>query len=127
MQYAKFREEIRNEIMMQRLREREVDNKIQVSDAEIDNYLAAQNEKGNAAPQELDIAQILIRVPENASADQLAERQKRAEEVIQQLNAGGDFAKLAAAYSDGNDGLNGGDLGWRATDRGTDAPGRGRS
>jgi peptidyl-prolyl cis-trans isomerase SurA len=117
MQYAKFREEIRNEIMMQRLREREVDNKIQVSDAEIDNYLAAQNEKGNAAPQELDIAQILIRVPENASADQLAERQKRAEEVIQQLNAGGDFAKLAAAYSDGNDALNGGDLGWRATDR----------
>ncbi|HEX2605149.1 MAG TPA: peptidylprolyl isomerase [Oxalicibacterium sp.] len=117
MQYAKFREEIRNEIMMQRLREREVDNKIQVSDAEIDNYLAAQNEKGNAAPQELDIAQILIRVPENASADQLAERQKRAEEVIQQLNAGGDFAKLAAAYSDGNDGLNGGDLGWRTTDR----------
>jgi peptidyl-prolyl cis-trans isomerase SurA len=117
MQYAKFREEIRNEIMMQRLREREVDNKIQVSDAEIDNYLAAQNEKGSAAPQELDIAQILIRVPENATADQLAERKKRAEEVVQQLNAGGDFAKLAAAYSDGNDAMNGGDLGWRTTDR----------
>jgi peptidyl-prolyl cis-trans isomerase SurA len=117
MVYSKFREEIRNEIMMQRLREREVDNKIQVSDAEIDNYLAAQNEKGNVAPQELDIAQILIRVPENASAEQLAERKKRAEEVVQQLNAGGDFAKLAAAYSDGNDALNGGDLGWRTADR----------
>jgi len=117
MPYAKFRTEIRNEIMMQRLREREVDNKIQVSDAEIDNYLAAQKEKGDVAPQELDIAQILIRVPENATADQLAERKKRAEEVIQQLNAGGDFAKLAAAYSDGSDAMNGGDLGWRTADR----------
>jgi peptidyl-prolyl cis-trans isomerase SurA len=117
MVYSKFREEIRNEIMMQRLREREVDNKIQVSDAEIDNYLAAQNDKGGEVPQELDIAQILIRVPENASAEQLAERKKRAEEVVQQLNAGGDFAKLAAAYSDGTDALSGGDLGWRTTDR----------
>ncbi|HWT72918.1 MAG TPA: peptidylprolyl isomerase [Oxalicibacterium sp.] len=117
MVYSKFREEIRNEIMMQRLREREVDNKIQVSDAEIDNYLATHNDKSGAAPQELDIAQILIRVPENASAEQLAERKKRAEEVVQQLNAGGDFAKLAAAYSDGTDALSGGDLGWRTTDR----------
>ncbi|HTH43571.1 MAG TPA: peptidylprolyl isomerase [Oxalicibacterium sp.] len=117
MVYSKFRDEIRNEIMMQRLREREVDNKIQVSDAEIDNYLAAHNDKSGAVPQELDIAQILIRVPENASAEQLAERKKRAEEVIQQLNAGGDFAKLAAAYSDGTDALTGGDLGWRTADR----------
>lgn len=115
--FSKFRDEIRNEILMQRLREREVDNKIQVSDAEIDNYLAAQNDKGDVAPQELDIAQILIRVPENATPDQLAERKKRAEEVIQQLNAGGDFAKLAAAYSDGTDAMNGGELGWRAADR----------
>jgi peptidyl-prolyl cis-trans isomerase SurA len=117
MVFSKFREEIRDEIMMQRLREREVDNKIQVSDAEVDNYLAAQNDRGGAAAQELDIAQILIRVPENATAEQLAERQKRAEEVVAQLNAGGDFAKLAVAYSDSTDGATGGDLGWRTPDR----------
>jgi len=117
MVYSKFRDDIRDEIMLQRLREREVDNKIQVSDAEIDNYLAAQNASPTSVPQELNIAQILIRVPENASAEQLAERSKRANEVIAQLNAGGDFAKLAAAYSDGSDALTGGELGWRTSDR----------
>jgi peptidyl-prolyl cis-trans isomerase SurA len=117
MVFAKFREDIRDEIMLQRLREREVDNKIQVSDAEIDNYLAEKNTAAPAVPQEVDIAQILIRVPENASPEQLAERSKRASEVVAQLNAGGDFAKLSAAYSDSNDALTGGELGWRTTDR----------
>lgn len=117
MVFSKFREDIRDEIMVQRLREREVDNKIQISDAEIDNYLAAQSGTAGTVPQELDIAQILIRVPENASPEQLAERNKRANEVIAQLNAGGDFAKLAAAYSDGTDAMTGGELGWRTPDR----------
>ncbi len=116
MNYAKFRGDIRNEMTLQRLREVEVDNKIQISDAEIDAYLAAHN-NASVAPQELDIAQILIRVPENASAEQLAESKKRADDVVAQLNAGGDFAKLAAAYSDAPDGATGGDLGWRAQDR----------
>jgi peptidyl-prolyl cis-trans isomerase SurA len=117
MVYAKFREDIRDEITMQRLREREVDNKIQVSDAEVDAYLAAQSGAAAAPPQELDIAQILIGVPENASPQQLAESKKRADDVLAQLNAGGDFAKLAAAYSDASEGLNGGDLGWRSQNR----------
>lgn len=117
MGYAKFREDIRNEMMMQRLREIEVDNKIQVSDAEIDAYLAEQKGSSDTAPQELDIGQILIRVPENPTEEQLAASKKRADEVIAQLNAGGDFAKLAAAYSDASDGLSGGDLGWRSQDR----------
>lgn len=118
MVYSQFRNEIRNEMILQRLREREVDNKIQVSDAEIDVYLGAQERSPAAAtPQEYNIGQILIRVPENASSQQLAESKRRAEEVIVQLNAGGDFAKLAAAYSDGTDGLTGGELGWRTQDR----------
>jgi peptidyl-prolyl cis-trans isomerase SurA len=115
--YSKFRDDIRNDMIMQRLRQREVDNKIQISDAEVDAYLAAKSDAATAAPQELDIAQILISVPENASPQQLADRKKRADEVIEQLNAGGDFAKLAAAYSDATDGLTGGDLGWRSQDR----------
>ena len=118
MVYSQFRNEIRNEMILQRLREREVDNKIQVSDAEIDAYLGAQESSpAAAAPQEYNIGQILIRVPENASSQQLAESKRRAEEVVVQLNAGGDFAKLAAAYSDGTDGLTGGELGWRTQDR----------
>lgn len=117
MVYTQFRDEIRNEMILQRLREREVDNKIQVSDAEVDSYLAAQSGATGAAPQELNIAQILIRVPENATPQQLAQSKKRADEVIAQLNAGGDFAKLAAAYSDATDALTGGELGWRNPDR----------
>lgn len=114
--FARFREEIREEIAMQRLREREVDNKIQVSESEVDNYLAAEN--GSAlAQQEFNVAHILVHIPENASAEQIAERGKRAEDVLRQLQAGGDFARLAAAYSDASDALAGGDLGWRGADR----------
>jgi peptidyl-prolyl cis-trans isomerase SurA len=116
MVFSVFREQIRNEIMMQRVREREVDSKVQVSDSEIDNYLAAE---ANAGPQkqEVDVAQILIRVPNNASPEVLAQRRKRAEEVYQQVHTGGDFAKIAASYSDAEDAMTGGDLGWRTPDR----------
>jgi peptidyl-prolyl cis-trans isomerase SurA len=113
--FARFRDDIRDEITMQRLREREVDNKIQVSESEIDNYLAAQT--GSAQAQEFDVSHILVRIPENATAEQIAERRKRAEGILQQLQAGGDFAKLAATYSDATDALTGGDLGWRSPDR----------
>lgn len=113
--FSRFREEIRDEITMQRLREREVDNKIQISESEVENYLAAQ--AGDAAHQEFNLAQILVRTPENASAEQIADRQRRAEEILQQLKSGGDFAKIAATYSDASDALSGGDLGWRSQDR----------
>ncbi|HJU72006.1 MAG TPA: peptidylprolyl isomerase [Paucimonas sp.] len=114
--FGKFREEIRNEIIMQRLREREVDNRIQISESEVDNYLAAEA-GATQGRQEFNLAQILIRIPENASAEQIAERRRRAEEVQRQLKAGGDFAKLAATYSDASDALKGGDLGWRDQNR----------
>lgn len=116
MNYASFREEIRREILSQRLREREVDNKVVVTESEIDNYLAAESNAGGER-QELDIAQILIRVPENASPEQLAARRERAEDVLRRLKTGADFAKTAAAFSDSSDALSGGDLGWRPADR----------
>ncbi len=114
--FGAFREDIRREILMQRLREREVDNKVLVSESEVDNYLASQG-NGAAARDELKLAQILVRVPENASAEQIAARRQRAEEVLLQVKSGGDFAKLAATYSDSTEALNGGDLGWRSQDR----------
>jgi peptidyl-prolyl cis-trans isomerase SurA len=114
--FNRFREEIREEILMQRLREREVDNKIQISESEVENYLA--EERGSTqAQQEYNLAQILVRIPENASPEQIAARRQRAEQVMQQIKAGGDFAKLAATYSDSSDALKGGDLGWRSQDR----------
>ena len=117
LSFARFREEIREEITLQRLREREVDNKLQIADSEVDNYLAAASGKPEASQQELSIAQILVRVPENASPQQIAERRKRAETAIAQLKSGTDFAKVAASFSDAGDALSGGDLGWRSVSR----------
>ncbi|MEK0434940.1 MAG: hypothetical protein RL369_989, partial [Pseudomonadota bacterium] len=115
--FARFREEIREEITLQRVREREVDNKLQISESEIDNFLSSSASRNVEAQQELNIAQILVRVPENASAQQVADRKKRAEQAIEQLNTGGEFAKVAASFSDAGDALTGGDLGWRSPSR----------
>ncbi len=114
--YSQFREEIRGDIIMQRLREREVDSKIQVSESEVDNYLQAEN-KSPQKNQELELSYILIRIPENASPDVLEKQRTRAEYVLQQIKSGGDFSKLAATYSDSAEGLKGGSLGWRAQER----------
>ncbi len=114
--FNRFREEIRDEIVMQRLREREVDNKIQITESEVDNFLAAESSAAQNQ-QEYNLAQILIRIPENASAEQIAARRQRAEDVLRQLKEGGDFAKAAATYSDASDALTGGELGWRNQDR----------
>lgn len=114
--FGQFREDIRNEIMMQQLREHEVDSKIQVSEAEIDTYLAAS--KAAAAEKvEMNLSQILVAVPENASPEQIAARRARAEEVARQLRTGADFSKMAATYSDAPDALKGGEIGWRDPDR----------
>lgn len=113
--FAQFREDIRQEITLQRLREREVDAKIQVTDAEVDAYLNSPT--GAKAVQEINLAQIVVRIPENASAEQIAQRRARAEDVMRQLRTGADFAKTAVSYSDASDALEGGDLGWRNADR----------
>jgi peptidyl-prolyl cis-trans isomerase SurA len=114
--FASFREEIRQEIIMQRLREREVDAKLQISDAEVDSYMAEADAQAQAQI-ELNLAQILIRIPDNASAEQIAASQSRAEMVMRQLRTGADFAKMAGTYSDANDALKGGEIGWRSPDR----------
>lgn len=115
IQYAKFREEIRNEITTVRLREREVDSKLVISDGEIDNYLANQAASGGG--EEYQIAHILLRAPESASPEQLQKLRLRGEQALQRARAGENFAELTAAFSDAPDALQGGSLGWRMLDR----------
>jgi len=111
--YAKYRDDIRNEMVVQRLREREVDSKVQVSDAEVEQYLATLKAQ-NAGETEYRLAHILVLVPEQASADQIENRRGRAEEALRSIRSGADFAQVAAAFSDATDALQGGNLGWRS-------------
>ncbi|HQO28174.1 MAG TPA: peptidylprolyl isomerase [Accumulibacter sp.] len=113
--YASFREEIRAEMAIARVREREVDNKLFISEGEIDNYLSAAD--GSGAGEEYQLAHILLRTPESASPEQIQKLQAKAEQVLARANKGEDFAQLVAAYSDAPDALKGGDLGWRPIDR----------
>ncbi|MGH6623480.1 MAG: peptidylprolyl isomerase, partial [Burkholderiaceae bacterium] len=116
LSYAQFREDIRQDIILNRLREREVDNRIQISDSELDNFIAEQ--AGVAADsEEVNLAQILLRVPENATPQRIDESRQRADELVAQLKGGAEFARLAASYSNAPEALQGGDLGWRNTDR----------
>jgi peptidyl-prolyl cis-trans isomerase SurA len=115
--FDKFRREVRDQIILTRLRQREVDDKIQVSDSEIDLYLEQQKENAAGAKEEYNVAHILIRLPDQASPEQIAAAQARAEKARAEALAGGDFPKLAATYSDGPDALQGGALGWRSADR----------
>ena len=114
--FIKFREEIREEMIVARLREREVEDKIVISEGEIDNYLEAEKAKGSSA-DEYEVAHILLRSPESASPEQIQALKLKAEQVFDRLKKGEDFAQLAAAYSDAPDGMKGGNLGARPLDR----------
>ena len=116
IQFDKFREEIRNEIMLSRLREREVDSKITISDNEIEFFLGQQDASKSAAA-EYNLSHILLRLPEQASPEQVEKQRTRAAEVLLQLREGADFAKLAVSFSDATDALQGGAMGWRVRDR----------
>jgi len=116
VQFDKFREEIRNEILMSRLREREVDSRIAVTDNEIDYFLSQQAASPGAA-DEFNLSHILLRLPEQASPEEVTRQHARAEQVLAQLRAGADFSKLAVSYSDAQDALQGGAMGWRSRDR----------
>jgi peptidyl-prolyl cis-trans isomerase SurA len=116
VQIERFREEVRRQIIMQRLREREVDERIEVSESEIDLYLEEQKTRG---PEriEYNVAHILVRLPEQASPERIAQARGRAEKARDEARTGADFGRLAASYSDAGDALQGGQMGWRAADR----------
>lgn len=110
--FAAFREDIRHEIIINRLQQREINDKVMVTEQEIDKFLAAQRAQGNAGT-EYRIAHILIAVPDAASSERIQAARKRAEDVLAKLKAGANFQETAIAVSDGQQALKGGDLGWR--------------
>lgn len=114
--FDKFREDIRSEITLSRLREREVAQKIVITESEIDNFI--QNLQAQPGRNdEFNLSHILVAVPENATPEQLQERRTRAEQALAQLRGGADFRQVAAAYSDAPEALQGGLIGWRTSDR----------
>jgi len=114
--FQEWREELREQIVMNRLREREVDDRIQVSDTEIDLFLAELQAKPDSRV-EYQISHILVRVPEQATPERIEAARARAQKALDAARAGADFASLAASYSDAPDALQGGALGWRSHDR----------
>jgi len=114
--FAQFRDEVRQDILLNRLREREVDSRLQVTESEIDSFIADQTGI-SADAEEINLAQILLRVPENATPQRLDETRQRANDLVVQLKGGADFARLAASFSNAPEALQGGEIGWRNTDR----------
>lgn len=113
--FTQFREDVRQDIILNRLREREVESRVQISDSELENFIAEQS--GVAAGEEVNLGQILLRVPENADSGRIETTRRRADELLGQLKSGADFARLAASYSNATEALQGGELGWRNIDR----------
>lgn len=114
--FRKFREDIRNEIMIARLREREVENRINITEADVDNYLTNQAARGDAL-DEYELAHIMIRTPDDASPEDLKTLKQKADKVYAELKAGGDFKKASLSYSDAPNALEGGALGWKNSEQ----------
>jgi peptidyl-prolyl cis-trans isomerase SurA len=110
--YPTYREEIRREIMLQMLRQRDVLQHISVTPREIDQFLEKQA-KTPSAQNEYNVSHILIAVGQEATQAQLDAAAKRANDVYERAKGGEDFAKLAVAYSNSQTAFDGGALGWR--------------
>lgn len=127
LSFAKFRDEVRREIMGARLRQKVVDGQLQVSEQDVDSLQAQlpTNQNGFGAGEEgagdgaraYHIAQILIALPEDASSQQVEAARRKADAVLARLRGGADFGRLAASESSGQHALEGGDLGWRTPEQ----------
>jgi peptidyl-prolyl cis-trans isomerase SurA len=118
VKFDHFRDEVRQQILLQRLREREVDDKIQVSESEIDLYLEeSKTQQPGESTAEYNLAHVLVRIPEQASPERIEQARARAEKARGEARGGGDFGRIAASYSDAPDALKGGLMGWRPADR----------
>jgi peptidyl-prolyl cis-trans isomerase SurA len=115
--YSQFRDGLREEMLLARVREREVEGRVSITESELDRYIQEQQDNPDAGPAEINLAQILIAVPESATAAQLKALQARADRAAQRVRAGEDFAKVAREMSEAPDSANGGLIGMRGVDR----------
>jgi len=111
-----WRNDIRQQMTLQRLRDREIENRVQVSDTEVDLFLDAMKSRP-AEGTDYNLAHILVRVPEQATPERIEAARTRAEQALAELRGGATFARVAAAVSDAPDALQGGAIGWRNRDR----------
>lgn len=111
--YRSFREDIRSEILLARLREREVENRINVTEAEIDNFLITQSSRQDESQDEYEVSHILIQAPEEGSPEELQKLRAKADQVLKQLQGGTAFSEVSASLSDAPNALEGGSLGWK--------------
>ena len=111
--FPQFREEIRSQIITQRLREREVDEEIKIPESEIDAFLADQAGYNINDTIEYDVSHIWIPTSEGMSSEELRAAHNTAEDILERAQDGEDFGQLAASYSKASDALEGGNLGWR--------------
>lgn len=115
---GQFRRELRDQILLQRAREREVEQRVKITDADIDAFLREQRTQSGAVAAGLDLSHVLVLVPENASEALVRERQARAQQVADRARApGANFAALAREFSDAPEGASGGGFGMRPADR----------
>lgn len=114
---SEFRSQLADQILLQRLRERDVDSRVRVSEQDIDQFLREQQTVMNSGDIEINLAQILITVPESASPAQVEALKMRAQRALDRARKGEDFAALVKEFSDASDLANGGQLGLRSTSR----------
>jgi peptidyl-prolyl cis-trans isomerase SurA len=115
--FSQIRNDIQNQLLVQKLRERDVLSNIEVNDAEIEAFLKTENSASQAGELTIDIAQILVAVPENATAAQTAALRERAMRIYNRAIKGDDFFKLAQENSDAKDARLGGQMGLRSIER----------
>jgi len=116
LEFARFRSNLRDQILVERVREREVQQRIKIGDAEIDRYLEQKNATA-ATSSELNLAQILITLPENASEAVVAERKARIDAALARVRGGADFGVVAREASEDGNRANGGTIGLRPASR----------
>lgn len=115
--YPAFREQLRDELLVNRFRQREVDARVSVTDADIDQFLREQEGSTDAGAVDINLAQILVAVPENATPEQVNALQAKAQQAADKARAGGDFAALVNEFSEASTRTAGGQMGLRSADR----------
>lgn len=109
---AAYREQVKNQMLIQQLVDREITSRVTVTESEVANFLEGEQQR-TRSDEEFNISHIYIAVPETAATDQVRQAKARADQVLRELREGGDFAQAAVSYSQGPDALKGGGIGWR--------------